>query len=153
MTAATQIYSFTVLIPAQTDPALPLVTDISIPDASVVAIRWRVPPGPSGYMGFQITSDGAPVIPLGQGNYIVADDESAQWDIAGYQDSGSWQVTGYNQDTFDHSVYIDLLTVPPGQDVTPQASAATAPAPVANTSLMSVSTDVTTFQAGEQVPT
>lgn len=152
MTAATQIFSFTVLIPALTDPSLPIVQDISIPDASVVTIRWRVPPGPSGYMGFQIVSDGAPVIPLGQGNYIIADDETAQWDIAGYQDSGSWQVTGYNLDTLDHSVYIDLLTVPPGQDQpAPQSSAAAVPV-ADNAAITPPEFDVTQFLSGTEVP-
>jgi hypothetical protein len=127
--AATQVYSFTVTIPAQTDSTLPYVQDCSFPAASVVSIRWRVPPGPSGFMGFQITSDGSPVIPQGEANYIVADDDLAQWDVAGYQDSGSWQVTGYNTDSYDHSVYVDFLTVPPGGDV-PAAPVSAAAAPV-----------------------
>lgn len=126
--AATQVFSAACLIPAGTDPSTPVTVDCSFPDASVVSIRWRVPPGPSGLMGFQVTSDGAPVIPLGESNYIVADDETAQWDVTGYQDTGSWQVTGYNTDIYDHTVYLDFLTVPPGQDqAAPPAAANTQP--------------------------
>lgn len=113
-TPATQIFSFQCLIPANTPLSAPVTADCSFPDADVVGVRWRVPPGPSGFMGFQITSDGAPVIPAGQGNYIIADDEYQTWPVTGFQSSGSWQVTGYNTDNYDHSVYLDFLTVPPG---------------------------------------
>lgn len=150
---ATQIYSFQALIPAGTPLAAPVTTDCSFPAASVVGIRWRVPPGPSGFMGFQVTSDGAPVIPLGVGNYIVADDESAQWDIAGYQDSGAWQVTGYNTDSWDHSVYVDFLTVAPGADQPPSTVNSAGTPPVADQAISPSPPDVTTFDAGVQVPT
>lgn len=126
--AATQIYSFVATIPGGGDTQTFTVINCQFPAASVVAIRWRVPPGPSGYMGFQITSDGVPVIPVQQGAFIVADDEMAQWDISGYPDAGNWQVTGYNADTYPHSVYVDFLTVEPGADVpAPAVSAASSP--------------------------
>ena len=152
MPAATQIFSFAVLIPAGTDITAPITVDCSFNPASVISVRWRVPPGPSGFMGWQLTSDGAPVIPGQLNTYIVADDESAQWDIRGYQDSGSWQVTGYNSDSFDHSVYLDFLTVPPGQD---QAEANTVQASTVttdNADLSSPPPDAADFTAGLEVP-
>jgi hypothetical protein len=149
--AATAVLGFTVTIPAGTPQSNPFTQDCSFPVASVVSIRWRVPPGPSGYMGFQVTSDGAPVIPMQQGAYIVADDEFDEIPLQGFQDSGSWQVTGYNNDTYDHSVYLRFSTVPAGQDVpgTP-ASSATVPA-VTDASLSPPAPAASTFTAGVQV--
>lgn len=151
MPAATQIFSYAVTIPAQTLASAPLTTDVSFPPASVVSIRWRVPPGPSGSMSFAITSDGASVIPTQDGSFITADNESAQWDIAGYQDSGSWQVTGYNTDSFDHTVYLDFLTVPPGQDVTATPTLQTTQTTIDPAQLGSPAPDTSFFTAGVEV--
>lgn len=150
---ANLIYTFTVTIPAGTDMSTPITEDVSFPQASVVGIRWRVPPGPSGFMGFAITSDGAPVIPVQQGTYIVADNEYDTLDIAGYQDSGSWQVTGYNLDGYDHSVYVTFLTVPPGGDQSSPGQQAPVPISTQNTQLSSPGPDTAGFVAGLQVQT
>ena len=150
---ATAVQSFVVTIPAGTLQSAPYVQDCSFPDASVVSIRWRVPPGPSGYMGFAVTSDGAFVIPVNQGTFIVADDETANWPIAGYQDSGSWQVTGYNTDSYDHSVYLDFLTVAPGADQSPPATSAANVPVVTNSVISPPPPSPTTFTAGVEVPT
>ena len=153
MPGATIIYSFQALIPAGTDITAPFTVDCSFAEASVITVRWRVPPGPSGFMGWQLTSDGAPVIPVQPGTYIVADDESAQWDIRGYQDSGRWAVTGYNNDSFDHSVYLDFLTVPPGQDTAPENTVQASTVTTVSQDLSSPPPDVTEFTAGLEVPT
>ena len=42
--AATDIFSFAVTIPAGTDQPDAVTQDCSFPPASVVAIRWKVPP-------------------------------------------------------------------------------------------------------------
>lgn len=148
---ATQIFSFVVTIPAQTLASAPVTTDVSFPPASVVTIRWRIPPGPSGFMSFAITSDGAPVIPAQAGAFLTGDNESASWDIQGYQDSGSWQVTGYNTDSFDHSVYLDFLTVLPGGDVTPAPALQTTQTAIDPSLLSSPAPDTAFFEAGVQV--
>jgi hypothetical protein len=102
-------------------------------------------------MGFAITSDGAAVIPVQPGAYIVADDEWDNLDLAGYQDSGAWQVTGYNNDGFDHTVYLIFKTVPPGGDQAAPASVQPAPALIDNAALSSSAPDVAGFLAGIQV--
>lgn len=152
MTSATIIYSFKALIPAGTDISAPVTVDCSFNPASVISVRWRVPPGPSGFMGWQLTSDGAAVIPAQLNTYIVADDESAQWDIQGYPDSGSWQVTGYNNDSFDHSVYLDFLTVPSGEDIAPSNTVQPTAITADNADLSSPAPDTADFTAGLQVP-
>lgn len=103
---AQEIREFAVLVPAGTAKAVPLVTDISFPAREVIGVSWRVPPGPSGLMGWALTSAGAPVIPIQPGGYVVTDNESATWDLEGYLDSGNWQVTAYNTGLYDHTVYL-----------------------------------------------
>lgn len=148
---AQRIYTATVTIPAGTTPDVLFTQDVSFSAASVVGIRWRVPPGPSGLMGFAVTSDGGWVIPAQSGTFIIADNESGTWDMTGYQDSGSWQVTGYNNDGYDHTVYLQFLTVEPGGDTAQQANAPVTPAFTSNADLSPPPPDVSTFVAGLEV--
>lgn len=91
-----------------------MVADISFPSREVIAVSWRVPPGPSGLMGWALTSAGTPVIPIQPGTYIVTDNQSATWNLEGYLDSGNWQLTGYNTGLYDHTVYLTFLLDLPG---------------------------------------
>jgi hypothetical protein len=111
---AQEIREFAVLVPAGTAKTSPLVSDISFPERAVIAVSWRVPPGPSGLMGWALTSAGTPVIPIQQGTYVVTDNQSATWPLEGYLDSGNWQVTAYNLGLYDHTVYLTFLLDLPG---------------------------------------
>lgn len=93
-------------VPAGTAKAAPLVTDVSFPARTVLSVSWRVPPGPSGLMGWALTSAGTPVIPIQPDTYIVTDNQADTWPLAGYLDSGNWQVTAYNTGLYDHVVYL-----------------------------------------------
>lgn len=97
---------FAVTIPAGTLKSAPLVTDVSFPARTVLSVSWRVPPGPSGLMGWALTSAGTPVIPIQPDTYIVTDDQAGTWPLAGFLDSGNWQVTAYNTGLYDHVVYL-----------------------------------------------
>lgn len=97
---------FAVLVPAGTAKEAPVTVDVSFPPRTVLSVSWRVPPGPSGLMGWALTSAGTPVIPIQPGTYIVTDDQAATFALAGYLDSGNWQVTGYNTGLYDHTVYL-----------------------------------------------
>lgn len=111
---AQEIREFAVRIPAGTAKATPLVTSISFPSRNVTAVSWRVPPGPSGLMGWALTSAGTPVIPIQPGTYIVTDNQADTWELSGYLDSGNWQLTGYNTGLYDHTVYLTFLLDLPG---------------------------------------
>lgn len=111
---AQEIREFAVLVPAGTAVTSPLVTNISFPAREVTAVSWRVPPGPSGLMGWALTSAGTPVIPIQQGAYVVTDNQSDTWDLEGYLDSGNWQVTAYNTGLYGHTVYLTFLLDLPG---------------------------------------
>ena len=128
---ATEVRSFAVTIPANTAQAAPVTVDTSFPPMEVQAVRWKVPPGPSGLMGWQLTVGGHQVIPLNLGAWIVADDDGDTWQIESLPDSGAWSVTGYNTDIYDHAVYLDFLLAPLGT-AAPSGAAAT-PAPDALT--------------------
>lgn len=116
---AQEIREFAVTVPHGTTKANPAVTNISFPAREVIAVSWRVPPGPSGLMGWALTSAGTPVIPIQQGAYVVTDNQSATWDLEGYLDSGNWQVTAYNTGLYDHTVYLTFLLDLPGTVVLP----------------------------------
>ena len=115
---AQEIREFAVLVPAGTTPAAPLVTDISFPERTVVAVSWRVPPGPSGLMGWALTSAGTPVIPIQPDTYMVTDNQADTWPLSGYLDSGNWQVTAYNTGIYPHTVYLTFQLDLPGTTVT-----------------------------------
>lgn len=96
-------------IPAGTAQSSPLVTPVSFPDRVVSGVHWKVPPGPSGLMGWRLTmSNGIAVIPVG-GGWIISDDDSDTWVLSNQPTSGQWEVTGYNTDVYDHTVYITFL--------------------------------------------
>lgn len=127
---AQEIRTAQALIPAGTLKTAPVTVDVSFPQRYVREVRWRVPHGPSGLMGWRLSSDGAPVIPLVAGTWIIADGESDDWPLDGYLDSGNWQVTGYNTGVFDHTVYLTFLLDLITPAVTPPPLAAAAAAPV-----------------------
>jgi hypothetical protein len=106
---AQEVREFAVTVPAGTTIAAPLVTGIAFPERVVTAVSWRVPPGPSGRMGWALTSAGAPVIPIQRGAYIVTDNQADTWPLSGYLDSGNWSVTAYNTGVYPHTVYLTFL--------------------------------------------
>lgn len=106
---ASEIRSFVATIPAGTLQSSPVVIPIVFPPRTVTQVDWQVPPGPGGRMGWALTIDSQPVIPRNSGAYIVTDDRTQSWALTGYPDQGQWQVTGYNTDVYDHSVYLDFL--------------------------------------------
>lgn len=116
---AQEIREFGVMVPPGTAQDAPLVTDISFPERVVRAVSWRVPPGPSGLMGWALTSAGTPVIPIQPGTYIVTDNESATWELDGYLDSGNWQVTAYNTGIYPHMVCFTFQLDLPGSAGSP----------------------------------
>ncbi len=100
---------FQVTIPAGTPLAAPVTIGVSFPPMTVQAVRWRIPPGPSGLMGWRLTMAGGQVLPANSGAWIIADNDADTWELYGQPDSGAWRVTGYNTDIYDHTVYLTFL--------------------------------------------
>lgn len=70
-------------------------------------------------MGWRLSmSGGVAVIPTG-GGWIITDSDSDTWNLTSQPDSGAWEVTGYNTDLYDHSVYLDFGLVMPGGPAAP----------------------------------
>jgi len=108
-TPAVEIRSFTVTIPAGTSKSSPVIVPIAFPARVVTEVHWRVPPGPSGLMGWKLTmSKGNPVLPT-NGTFIVTDNRADVWPVLNQPDSGAWEVTAYNTDIYAHSVELDFF--------------------------------------------
>lgn len=123
---ATEARWFAVTIPAGTAKAAPQTADITSPAMLVERITVRVPPGPSGLMGFRLTVNGEQVIPLNLGAWIVTDDQVLDWALGDLPNSGAWQVTGYNTGTYDHTIYLDFELSPLSSSASAAASSAAA---------------------------
>jgi hypothetical protein len=99
-------------------------------------------------MGWKLTmSGGQPVIPI-NGAFIVTDDRADNWIVTQQPDSGQWEVTGYNTDIYDHTVYLDFFLDLVGQaaTVTTLASneALSSPAPITTPPPITTPVPVTT---------
>lgn len=116
---AQEFREFAVTVPPGTPQATPLTQSIAFPSRVVRSISWRVPPGPSGKMGWALTSAGAPVIPIQRGVYVVTDDRADTWLLDGYLDSGNWAVTAYNTGVYAHTVYLTFALDLPGTGAPP----------------------------------
>lgn len=101
-----EVRTFQVVIPPSTVSTAPFVQDVSFPPRRVDAIRWKVPKGAVGLMGWRLTSGGVQVVPHNDGAWIIADGESERWDLQELPDGGRWDVTGYNLGNQPHSVWL-----------------------------------------------
>lgn len=111
---ATEVRSFAVTIPAGTLSTAPQTTQLVMPPRHVTAVRWRVPPGPRGAMGWALSMAGAHVIPWGNASWIIADDEYDTVPMTNAPSSGAWTLTGYNTGLLDHTVYLQFQLEPVG---------------------------------------
>jgi len=110
---AAEVRTFAVTVPPGTAIAAPQVTALTMPARIVRSVRVRVPPGPSGTVGWALGSAGERVLPWGPNQWIVADDEAIEWDLAGQITSGRWQLQAYNLGVFSHTLYVTFQLDPP----------------------------------------
>ena len=109
---ATSVQRVQATITHGTPKATPMTVNIAIDPGVVDIIRWRVPPGPRGNLGWQLAMGGVNVIPETAGTWIIADNEYDSIAVANLPDSGAWQVIGYNTGTNDHTIYLDFHITP-----------------------------------------
>lgn len=109
---ATSVQAFQATVPANTLQANPAVITLNVLPGVIDLIRWRVPPGPRGHLGWVLAMGGVSVIPEQMSTYIVADDEQDEVAVAGLPDSGAWQLIGYNTGGNDHTVYLYFHVTP-----------------------------------------
>lgn len=110
---AYEIQRFPVTVPHGTAIATPQRTAMTMPARVVRRLEIMVPPGPAGFVGFQITSNGKQVVPVNDGTWLVTDDETLTFDLTDTITSGAWQLTAYNTGTYDHTLYVTFHVDPP----------------------------------------
>src|SRR5579859_3683926 len=103
---AEQAFEFAVTIPAGTPVAAPVTTITSIRQRRITAIRWIVPPGSLGVVGFYIGMRGVQLLPSASGTWFIRSGNAGGLASENLPTSGDWSVTGYNTGAFNHTVYV-----------------------------------------------
>lgn len=117
---AQRIVPLTAVVPANTPIATPHHFPLQFPSSEVERIDVRIPPGPSGFVGFAINNGGGNFIPDINGTWVVADDQYIQWPLEGAPNNGNWDITAYNTDVLDHTLYFFFLISDLVSTTTPQ---------------------------------
>lgn len=107
---ATSLTEFVCTIPAGTPLASPHTVSCDVGTLEVESIRWRVPPGSRGHLGWWLAMSGQQVLPDRLGTYVVADGEWDTWTVRGLPNTGAWQLVGFNTGTNDHQVILTFFT-------------------------------------------
>ena len=118
---ARQIYAFSVVVPTGATKASPNVQALTLPSMPVAWVRVRVPPGPSGQLGFVLAVGGQQIIPYQVGTWIVADNEVFNETLDGFPDSGGWSIMAYNTGAYAHTLQVTFGLAQQSQAIaTPQ---------------------------------
>lgn len=123
---AAEVRTFAVSVPAGTSQAAPQVTALTMPARVVRSVRFRIPPGPAGVLGFALAAAGVSVVPWNAGAWLVGDNEVIDWPLEGQITSGAWQLRAYNSGVYAHTVYVSFLL-----DLPQRVTSATLPPPLA----------------------
>lgn len=110
---AYEIQSFSVTIPASTPISANFTQALAMPARIVRQIDITIPPGPRGEVGFALGASGYAVLPIQEGQFIVADNDVIHWVLENQIDSGAWEFFGYNTGSFAHTLYIHFRVDPP----------------------------------------
>ena len=102
---AQRVIPLTCVIPANTPVGAPVHFPLQFPSADVERIDVRIPPGPSGTVGFAIWYGGGNFIPDTNGTWIIANDQYIQWPLDDAPNGGNWDIVCYNVDVLPHTVY------------------------------------------------
>jgi hypothetical protein len=114
---AREVHSFAVTVTSGTTSTAPATTEISTPVRVLRSVTVTIPAGCSGLVGFRLGMADRSVIPVNADKWIIGDNRVVRWDVDSYPESGAWQVTAYNTDSFDHTLYWELEMDLPGQPV------------------------------------
>ena len=106
---ASRIEVFDVLIPANTPSTAPQTTPTRFQQGELVGLELVFPDGCAGLVGIRVNVGGGQAIPATRGAWMIGNDETIRYDLAGQLDNGAWSITGYNSDAFDHTVHVRFL--------------------------------------------
>lgn len=108
----TSIAQFNNKVPLGTPKSAPVKFEMSVAGFTPNTLHIKVPAGPRGEVGFQITQGGAQVFPVNPGTYFVPENDEFEWPIDGLVTSGAWEMTAYNTGQYDHTIYVTFLMQP-----------------------------------------
>lgn len=112
----------TIVTPAETALASPLVTALNWRQGYPERVEIRVPPGPSGLVGIQFAHSGQVILPHDPSEWLVTDNEAVIWPLTSYPYNAKWTVRTYNTDIYEHSIQIRMLFNEIGtRQITPHA--------------------------------
>jgi hypothetical protein len=103
---AHRIEPFEVVVPGGTDVASFQQTPLVFSDGRVDRLEIRIPPGPSGLVGFRVAHSGQSVIPYTGDRWFITDNDKLDWDLDNYPTGGAWELWAYNLDVYDHAIYL-----------------------------------------------
>lgn len=106
---ASRIEPFSVTVPAGTSSATPLDFPTTFNEGIVEKLEIIIPPGFSGLVGFKLVHSGTVVIPYQYDEWIISDSEKIEWTLQGYPTGSAWAVRAYNEDVYDHTMYLRYL--------------------------------------------
>lgn len=93
---------FSVTIPPNTPKTAPITVPCVFQQGNVIEVDIKVPPGPSGNVGFFVAAGGSQYIPRTPGSFVIPDNDYITWPLANAINSGSWAVVAYNTDIYPH---------------------------------------------------
>lgn len=109
---ATEVHQFSGTIPPGTAIDSPVTIALEQANYEIESIDLVVPPGPNGLMGFAIFLDDTQWLPWEQGEWIVLNDRTEEWDTENQTVNGGWNLVGYNLGVYPHTVTVRFHTNP-----------------------------------------
>ena len=111
-----RLYYAEFTIPAGTPVASPVSLAFPLEDNFLKAMYIRIPPGPSGYMGFKILWASQQIVPWGNNSWLITNDEKVTWESETAVTVSGLVLEGYNTGQYNHTIYVLGLI----QTLTPQ---------------------------------
>lgn len=131
---ANRIEPFEVTVSTGTTKTAFQRTNLPMQQGRVDLIQIRVPPGPSGLVGFRIAHSGQSVIPYTGERWFTTDNDKLDWVTEDYPQGNAWQLWAYNLDVYSHIINVWMHVTDLGQQqvviVNPIPIEPTAPAEI-----------------------
>lgn len=106
---AERVEWFDVTVSASTAKTAPVEKALAFNQGTVERLDLTIPDGHAGLTGIRFNSAHQQVIPLTASSFIIGNDHVFTWDLHGFPDNGSWSVSMYNTDIYDHTFHIAFL--------------------------------------------
>jgi hypothetical protein len=102
----------TFVIPPGTLITAPHRATVTLGDAWLTSVTWRIPPGPAGTCGFLVTFNGQAIVPWSKTHtYVIGTDEKTTVPVNA-EITKHVSVVGYNNDIRLHTIYFRFLYTP-----------------------------------------